>query len=440
MAKAYLNQPTLLVLIVCCIVASALQSCNDSCEEVYTYTMLEPVYRSAKEIRETTVSVEAPRELKDPGKLYFKHPYIFINEKNKGIHVINNSNNRNPQNVAFLNIEGNVDIAVKGNILYADNYTDLLAIDITDPQSARVVNRVEEVFAKSFQFDQENESYIVDLEPVEYTEVHSCDEAPVIQGTPVQGGGGDVFVPPNVDDIEIIVDVEDSDFSPANPNNPNTGIGGSLARFTLYAGHLYVVTNTDLQSYDLSDPTLPRSVNNLQIGWNIETVFPFEGHLLIGSQTGMFIYNLDEPSLPNYVSQFQHVRSCDPVVAEGNYAYVTLRSGTTCQGFTNQLDVLDISNLYNPMLIATYPMTNPAGLGIDDGILFICDGDDGLKVYNAEDPEAIDQNQLAHFPEVNAFDVIPYNNTLFMIGGDGFYQYRYDEENIVLLSKILVAQ
>lgn len=438
--KVYIQLPISLVLIYLGIVALGLQSCNDTCEEVYTYTMLEPVYRTAKEIRATTVTVETPRDLVDPGKIYFKQPYIFINEKNKGIHVINNSNNRNPQNVAFLNIPGNVDIAVRGNVLYADSYIDLLAIDISDPQSAEVLNRVEDAFAKGFQYNTENDSYIVSLEPVEYTDVYSCEEAPILPGRPTEEDN--VFVDPVVDeDFDFIGGDDSVEASPIQPgnNSPNIGIGGSLARFTLYAGHLYVVTQSNLQSYSLKEPSLPTLVNDLQVGWNIETVFPFEGHLLIGSQTGMFIYNLDEPALPNFVSQFQHVRSCDPVVAEGNYAYVTLRSGTFCQGFTNQLDVLDISDLYNPLLVATYPMTNPAGLGIDDGILFICDGNDGLKIYNAEDPETISQNQIAHFPEVNSYDVIPYNNTLFLIGEDGFYQYRYDDENIVLLSQILVT-
>ena len=37
--------------------------------------------------------------------------------------------------------------------------------------------------------------------------------------------------------------------------------------------------------------------------------------------------------------------SCDPVVVQGDYAFVTLRGGTECQGFSNQLDIIDISTL-----------------------------------------------------------------------------------------------
>ena len=77
------------------------------------------------------------------------------------------------------------------------------------------------------------------------------------------------------------------------------------------------------------------------------------------------------------------------------------------------------------------------GLGIDENILFICDGDAGLKIYETTDPMTIDDNILAHFPEIQAYDVIPINGVLILIGEDGIYQYDYqDIENIQLISKI----
>jgi len=128
------------------------------------------------------------------------------------------------------------------------------------------------------------------------------------------------------------------------------------------------------------------------------------------------------------------------VVVEGNTAYVTLRSGTECQGFTNQLDVIDVSNLSNPSIIATHQMQNPHGLGIDNGTLFITEGDGGLKVFDAAEPLTIGDNMLAHFKDLHAFDVIPFNNVLMLIGEDGFYQYDYsDLNNITLLSHIPVV-
>ena len=167
----------------------------------------------------------------------------------------------------------------------------------------------------------------------------------------------------------------------------------------------------------------------------IETIFPYEESLFIGSQTGMFIYDVSTPSSPSYLSEFVHVRSCDPVVVEGDYAYVTMRSGGNCRGWTNELNVVDISNLSNPSLVSTRNMTNPSGLGVDNGQLFLCDGDAGLKIFDSSNPwnmQLVDTK-----PEINAFDVIPYNNVLMMIGSDGLYQYSYSNINKLELLSII---
>jgi hypothetical protein len=153
--------------------------------------------------------------------------------------------------------------------------------------------------------------------------------------------------------------------------------------------------------------------------------------------TGMYIYDLADPVQPEYISQYWHVTSCDPVVVEGNYAYITLRTGNTCQTDVNQLEIVDIHDLGEPELLKSYPMYNPHGLGIDDGILFICDGEDGLKVYDAKDPFLLKSNMIAHFRDIHTYDVIPVNEVLLMIGRDGFYQYDYsDLQDITMLSMI----
>ena len=62
--------------------------------------------------------------------------YIFLNEVNKGVHIIDNSNPAKPSIKAFINIPGNVDIAVKGSTLYADLFADLVVVDISNPLDA----------------------------------------------------------------------------------------------------------------------------------------------------------------------------------------------------------------------------------------------------------------------------------------------------------------
>jgi hypothetical protein len=86
-------------------------------------------------------------------------------------------------------------------------------------------------------------------------------------------------------------------------------------------------------------------------------------------------------------------------------------------------------------------MKNPHGLGLDGDVLFICEGDFGLKIYNASDINEIDQNLVKHYTDMHAYDVIPYNNNLIMIGTDGLYQYDYTLlEDIKLLSHLPIIQ
>ena len=78
-------------------------------------------------------------------------------------------------------------------------------------------------------------------------------------------------------------------------------------------------------------------------------------------------------------------------------------------------------------------MSDPYGLGIDGNTLFVCEGEYGLKVYDATDPYEITSNKIAEFPAIHAHDVIPLSSFLFMIGDDGFYIYDYSNLNDISL-------
>jgi glutaredoxin len=93
---------------------------------------------------EKSVSYQSvARDMENPGKIYYKAPYIFVNEKYKGIHVINNSDPRNPVREGFIVAPGCIDMAVKGNVMYLDNSVDLVAFDWSIKQ---VTKRIKNVF------------------------------------------------------------------------------------------------------------------------------------------------------------------------------------------------------------------------------------------------------------------------------------------------------
>jgi hypothetical protein len=411
--------------------SALLEGCSDKCEVKNEMVYYKPVYTTLDELR-ASVMIGEPEELVSPGKIYIKEPYLYINEPGKGIHVIDNRNQTSPKKVKFINIPGNYDFAIKDNILYADSYIDLVAIDISSVYNIREVKRLENIFSSyntlGIYLDPER-GLITAWEEERGVKVYESDcEANI------QPWGGMLYA----DGIAVLAESNFKSSTAIAPGNGSApGVGGSLARFTINNDHLYTLNTSELQSIDITDPTSPQVMSKTQISWDMETIFPYKNNLFIGSRTGMYILDVTDPASPQMISTYSHVRVCDPVVVQGDLAYVTLRSGTTCEGFTNQLDVINIEDLRIPQLVKSYPMTNPHGLGIDQETLFICDGNDGLKVYDASDIDQIDKNQLAHYTGINAQDVIPFNNTLVMMGEDGIFQYDYSNpKDIKFLSKI----
>ena len=57
------------------------------------------------------VDIVPPRPIDESGKVYAYQDYIFVNDKSKGVHVIDNSSPQRPVKIAFIEIPGNVDIS-----------------------------------------------------------------------------------------------------------------------------------------------------------------------------------------------------------------------------------------------------------------------------------------------------------------------------------------
>ncbi len=413
-----------------------LTDCSDKCEEINQFVYYEPSYSTSAEIK-AAVSLGEPIPLSDIGKIYFKDGILFINEAGKGIHIIDNSNPASPAPLHFLKIPGNYDLAIRGNTLYADSYVDLVGFDISDLSKIREVARIERLFNNYTTLGMmvaSDKGILTEWKKAEQVMVNETECNAIYQTW------GGIYYDAGIAMRSDMVGMLSSKAAFAPTSASQTGIGGSMARFTINGDFLYGLDGSNLDVVDISQQSQPVAKNEMPLSWDVETLFPYNDKLFVGSRNGMYILDLNIPAQPSQISYYAHVRSCDPVVVEGDYAYVTLRSGSTCEGFTNQLEVIDISNLKNPSLVKIYPMTNPHGLGIEQGTLFICDGNDGLKAYDATDVLAISENQLAHYKDINAFDVIPFQKIAMVIGADGLYQYDYsDIKNIRLISQLPIV-
>jgi len=387
------------------------QSCEEE-KEVNLSNVAVPVTQSIADFR-ASVKVQEPKSIKESGKIYAWEDYIFINDKNEGVHIIDNTDPFNPQNIRFLKIPRNMDIAIKDKKLYADNGMDLVVFDISDINRISEIGRVQNVFPNYYATAPENVSY------VDFDNFDPSQE--VIVGYVIEKRK-----------IEYADTNEGPFFESAADGGGNTGTGGSMARFSLNGNYLYVAGESSLSAFDISSPSQPTRLSNEYVGWQVETVFNYEDHLYLGSSTGMYIYDLEDPATPQKVSFLQHVRGCDPVVVKDNYAYVTIRGGNACGQDLNVLEIVDITDKANPAVVNSYEMVNPYGLGVKDDWLFICDGDAGLKIFGIEETpnlEYIDQ-----FSNINTYDVIPLDERLLMVGDNILYQYSYKGNEINLIS------
>jgi len=412
---------TVLQLLVTVMLSVFLATCDkEHC--THTYTLYKPIYKTLSEVRANMKSNPA-QALKSPGKIYIYGNYIFLNESNEGIHIIDNSQPTAPKNIAFINIPGNLDLAVTGSTLYADSYGDLVAFDISNPLSVQPKKFLNNVFPYR-----------------------------AIYGTYSNGGTT------NPDSIKVVCKWETRDttidcdsynrlyanyyaLSSADASgsysSPNMGgQGGSMARFTLMNDYLYTVSNRELSTFNITTPQEPKFVTKTLVdNQMIETIYPFKNKLFIGSTAGMYIYDVSSPGSPVKQGQFTHARSCDPVVADDNTAWVTLRTGTTCGGNVNRLEVVNVTDVTKPSLVKTYNFTNPFGLSKTGNVLFICDGKDGLKVYDATNADDI--KLIKQITGLETYDVIAWNYKALVVAKDGLYQFDYsDLNNIRLLSKI----
>ena len=397
---------------------------KDQCFQ--TYSFYTPVYKTTAEVR-ANIKSNAPREMENTGKIYIYGRYIFLNEMDRGIHIIDNSNPASPQKVAFVDIPGNIDMAVKGNTLYADSYSDLVVLDISNPVQVSLKKVIDGVFPHRIYnnwFVQDTSKVLTDWVRRDTTVQMEC------------GSGGFFGFTTRKDAIAFS---NNSTGGPqASGNNSPFGMGGSMARFSILNNHLYTVTTDDLNVFNITDPVNPVFNRAVPIGWNIETIYPFRDRLFIGSTSGMFIFSVADPNIPVSIGRFEHARSCDPVVADDVHAFITLRSGTACEGFSNQLDIVNVQNPATPAFVKTYGMSNPHGLSKDGDRLLICDGKAGLKIYDASNVQ--DLRLLNTVTDIETYDVIAWKGIALVVAKGGLYQYDYTNPLAVkLLSKMEIA-
>lgn len=103
-----------------------------------------PIYATEAE---TTYGIEAAKPISRAGKIYGFGNLLLVNEQGLGVHIYDNTDPKNPVNKLFVRIPGNHDIAMRKGILYADSFSDLLALEI-NADTAIVLKRIANVMGQ----------------------------------------------------------------------------------------------------------------------------------------------------------------------------------------------------------------------------------------------------------------------------------------------------
>ena len=109
-----------------------------------------PVYSN---LLDDIVSLEEPHMVSSPSKIYLYKHYLLVNEAQKGVHIIDNTDPRNPTPINFLSIIGNNDIAIKNGVLYADQFENLITIQLDSLETKLAKDRLTEVFENFSYYD-----------------------------------------------------------------------------------------------------------------------------------------------------------------------------------------------------------------------------------------------------------------------------------------------
>jgi hypothetical protein len=357
-------------------------------------------------------AVEPPREITHPAGVYRSGNLLFLLEQGEGIGITDISDRENPVPKCFIKLLANSHAVVKYDHLIADNGVDLVSIDISDLSNISLVKRVTNVFKEKWL--EQDKTIFTGYEEKKISTFKSYNPSDTI--------------PPAGRTTESTAAIA-------------IGKGGSETRFAVQGDFLYIARGNALTPVDLYDPSDP--IVHEEVGYRdentFETVFAYQGYLYIGTSDGVLILNSAKSPITPYFESFasRNVRGCDPVVVQNNFMFSTIRTGTVCNRFGNSaLFIHDVSNKTIPFGIYTENVESPRGLGIDGNLLFLCQADKGLAVYNWN--EATKKLTYRYQkPEIYAFDVITGSNTLIVAADNGLYLYDYtDPNNIRKLSRV----
>ncbi|MGL1901517.1 MAG: hypothetical protein OCC49_05245 [Fibrobacterales bacterium] len=308
-----------------------------------------------------------------------------VNEVNEGIHVYDNTDSQNSIYTTFISIPGNNDFVIKNNILLANSYEVLLAIDFTTPTAVTLLKDIPEILIsedyKGEMVVSKERGLVTEMIEVKTTEVYCRNGLRYANNNESSYGREE-----NSSD----------DYYYAMSNNSMTSestwpyydTSADVNNFVLGDDYLYVLKQGVLVTIDVEDETSPKYLSQNEVNkWSITSINNSNGVLFLAGDREIQLVDISKPSNPRIRDPLIGITRCDEIIAVEDYIYAGRTRNKNCDNRENSLLIVNISDKSEPVIEEVYSMGGPSDIEIVDGYLYVCDGRAGFKIYAVEGAE-----------------------------------------------------
>lgn len=150
-----MKQFILLIAVAVILASCNLDSYDSNARDIGVVTGYRPIYGDSSDI---IIRIGDPIPIEKAGKIYSYQNLLLVNEVGRGIHIYDNSDPTNPINMKYVTIPGNQDVAIKNGVLYADSYSDLVAMKVTE-DTLQILKTIPGVMPFSSEFPPATQTY-----------------------------------------------------------------------------------------------------------------------------------------------------------------------------------------------------------------------------------------------------------------------------------------
>jgi hypothetical protein len=338
--------------------------------------------------------------------------YLLFNELLEGIHIVDNTNPKDPRKVGFIEIPGNLDFDTDGQYLFADSYTDLLTFDVLNLLQPVFLRRTHNIFSNS----------VLDFKGRKIAYYHIKDSVVDFRCAGISRSYQD-------NDGSYIMELGFAKSFYFNQTGfrytgEPVGSGGPRSRILLCDNSLFTCDNNTL----IKERVLSGG------GLGFGEIYPFEyraeklqklgDYFGYTSFHGTSFAKLNGSSSLAFSDHFFKFKS--PAAFEG--AGDTLWYGHFTQPFANVFNTIEMYKMYGiqaPLRFSAFQTQKVSNIVKMDQYLIVCHGEEGFSIYDIHYPEGNRPRFVTLVSELSAeMASVVGINTFLILGSKGVYQYQ----------------